>query len=347
MTMLRELSGPVVELMRSGSLAEFTTISAAGVPIDTVALYFPSEGLRSFDLATGLAYPAKAERARRNPKVGLLIEGGPGEPVISIAGSAAVRDSDLQANLLRYLSEAGYTLPGNPDWSLARKAVWYWTRIIVEVAPVRVMWWQSAAAMDDPPRRWDAPSDATYPESDPAPPGPPSRPPKWEQPPWQELARRALARGASGHLSLVDGEGYPVTVRARAIEQTADGFALEMPNGVPWSAAGLASLSFRGVETFVGTVTSRGRSTCMRVDRALPLLPMTNDPREVWDPSPDTHEKLMLRLRHETQRRGLPIPSVPVERPKLTEHYERRMARSRVDAQRAADFSTSPTKVTR
>jgi len=37
----------------------------------------------------------------------------------------------------------------------------------------------------------------------------------------------------------------------------------------------------------------------------------------------------VVRLRHETERRGLPIPTVPMERPAPTEYYKLRMARAK------------------
>jgi hypothetical protein len=327
---LQQLPGPVVDLLWSASIAEYATVSAAGVPIDTPVLYFPSEGLRTFDVATGLSYPAKAERARRNPKVGLLIEGGPGEPVISVTGRAAVRDSNLQANVERYLSEAGHILPGNPDWSLARQAVWYWTRIIVEITPVRLFWWDNPEAMDGPPHRWDAPANTHYPASDPAPPGEPSKPSQWEQPPWQALASQALARGGAGHLSVLDADGYPMPVRARSIEATEKGFSLELPIGLPWRAEGKASLTFNGNETFIGEATDQEGSVSLHVERVLPILPMTLDMAQLWEPKPNTRENLMRRLIEETERRGVPIPTIPVDRPPPTEGYRRRLARRSV-----------------
>jgi hypothetical protein len=327
MTALQELPGNVVELLQSGIVAEFATVSAAGVPIDTPVLIFPSEGMKSFDLTTGLSYPAKAERARKNPKVGLLFEGRLDEPVISIAGTAAVRDSDLQANVGRYLSEASYTLPFDPDWALARKAVWYWIRILVEVTAARVLWWENAAAMDRPPRRWEAPADTIYPRSDPEPPGKVSNPSNWEQMPWQELAEKGMARPGGGHLTVIDGEGYPVPIRARNARRTEEGFTVEMPKGLPWSVKGKATLSFRGFETFIGDVTTRDGLTAMRVERALPPLPTAVDMRQLWEPTPNTYENLMARLRHETQRRGLSIPTIPIERPQPTKYYKLRIAR--------------------
>jgi hypothetical protein len=327
MSIYEELPGHVVDLMSSSSVAQYSTVTAAGAPVDTPVLFFPSDRLRSFDLATGLSYPAKAERARRNPRVGLLLEGGPDEPVISIAGMAAVRDADLQANVLRYLSEAAHTLPHDPDWSLARQAVWYWTRILVEITPARVLWWDRPAAMDRPPQRWEAPAGAVFPRSDPAPPGKTSQAAKWAERPWQELAEQALLRRAPGHLSVLDSEGFPLPMGVRAMAMTESGFALDLPAGVPWAMAGPACLTFGGLETFIGEVTQQHGTVAMRVDRTLPVFPMTEDQRQLWRPTDDTREQLMRRLHEETERRGQRIPTIPLERPEPTNGYKRRLKR--------------------
>jgi pyridoxamine 5'-phosphate oxidase-like protein len=322
--MLDDLPAHIFDFLSSSSVAQYVTVSAAGIPIDTPVLVFPSDGLRSFDLATGLSYPAKAERARRNPNVALLIEGGPEEPVVAIAGKAAVRDADLQANVDRYLSEAAYTLPHNPDWALARQAVWYWTRIIVEITPARIFWWDSPAAMDRQPLRWDAPASTVYPKSDSAPAGKPSEAAKWDTPPWQDLAQQALSRKGIGHLSLMGPDGFPACIRAHSVALTDGGFQLELPKGLPWQVSGKASLTFKGIETFVGELINE---SVMRVERALPVFPMTIDMTQLWEPVPHTRSELMKRLELETARRNQPIPVIPADRPSPTEGYRRRMAK--------------------
>ena len=296
----KQLPGPIARFLKSGFTAEYATISAAGMPVDTPVLYFPSPGLASIDLATGLSYPAKAERARRNPKVGLLIEGGPDEPVISIAGMAAVRDADLQANVLRYLSEASQALPHNPSWELAQKAVWYWTRMLVAVAPVRIDWWDNPAALDGPPQSWQAPHGTLFPPSDPAPPGQTSTPAAWRHPPWRELAAEAQARGDKPYLSVIDADGFPRPIGVNSANVTSNGFQLELPRGVPWTIAGNACLTFRGIETFLGEI----EGDMLRVERTLPVFPMTTDMTQLWEPTPDTRTQLMARLEHELERRG-------------------------------------------
>ena len=325
--MLDALPGPVLDLMQSGRIAQYASVSAAGMPVDTPVLYFPGEGLKSFDLATGLSYPAKAERARRNPRVGLLLEGGPDDPVVSIAGMAAVRDEDLQANVDRYLAEACYTLPHDPDWERARQAVWYWTRVIVEIAPARVLWWDSPAAMDRAPHVWRAPAGTLFAASDPPPPGKTSQPAQWAQKPWRDLAFQALDRKAAGHITLIDAEGFPLPIRARAIAITEAGFALDLPAGIPWLTAGKSCLTFGGIETFLGEATGRDGQVLMAVDRTLPVFPMTQDMTQLWQPAPDTRAQLMRRLGEEVARRNQPIPTIPIDRPPPSEGYRRRMAR--------------------
>ena len=327
---ITQLPEHVRKIIEVSAMAEFATVSAAGVPIDTPTYYFPSDDLASLDVATGIAYPAKAERARRNPKVGMLIEGGPDAPVISIRGRAAVRDSDIGANARRYLSETGfegisYGLP----WSEASKAVWYWSRIIVEVTPERIMWWDTPAAMDQPPQVWQAPADMVYPASDPAPAGKTSAAPQWKQRPWQEIAADGLKRDIGPHLTLCDDDGYPLPIRARRWELIGDRFKLEMPANLPWQPQGAkATLSFIGLETFVGDVSVEDGATWLTVERALPESPLMRNPREVLQPTPDVKAKLLSRLEEEFARRGQSIPIIPAELPQPTrlatmrfEHY--------------------------
>jgi hypothetical protein len=328
MTFVQHLPEDVVDVIRKGVFAEFATVSSAGVPIDTPTFFFQSADWRSIDVATGLGYPAKAERARRNPKVGLLIEGGMEQPVVSIAGLATVRDADLQANLDRYLAETIFSPTVDPqvvEWSNVRKMRWYLPRIIVCVGPVHVRWWQKRSAMDEPPDEWRAPLDTVYPPSDPAPKGKPSEAPKWPQPHWRELIQPALAQNLPGHLTLLDAEGFPLPVRVREIYPHPEGFRIHVPKAAPWSE-GKATLSFVGKEIFVGEATKDGTETLLRVERTLPISPLVSDRSRK---NVEDYAKLLKRVEEEAARRGQAIPVAPEYPPAPTEGAKGRAAAMR------------------
>jgi hypothetical protein len=113
---------------------------------------------------------------------------------------------------------------------------------------------------------------------------------------------------------LLDSEGYPLPIRALEMKPHAEGFSLALPKGVPWSR-GKATLSFEGREMFVGEAVVDGGHGVLKVERALPVLPLTADTSEVVQPTPDTQAKLMKRLEHETKRRNQPIPTIPAQPP--------------------------------
>lgn len=307
-----------VHLIRTGTTAEFATVSAAGVAIDTPTFFFPSADLTTLDIGTGVSYPAKAERARRNPKVGMLLEGKAGQPVISIAGFAAVQDADIQANLVRYLAETIFSPNVNPDlvpWSYTQSRLYYCSRIIVAVAPAHLRWWPSRAAMDGPPEEWRAPADTVFPKSDPAPLGQPSKVPQWGFQPWRELAAQAVSGGLPCHLTLLDSGGFPIPLRVPLAGRSEQGFRLSVPRGAPWSE-GKGTLSFAGKEVFVGTARRSGGETLFDVERALPILPTVRSRDGI---SAEEQAALDQRLVEEMARRGQPIPRVPDIPPGPTE----------------------------
>jgi hypothetical protein len=300
----------VQALIRAKAVAEYATISQAGVPIDTPTFYFPSTDLETIYTATGLAYPAKADRARRNPKVGLLIEGAADEPVVSIAGMAAVRDADLQGNLIRYLEETILSPTVHPDkvpWEKTRPRVYYLVRVFVSITPSHIRWWRDrAASLDEPPHEWRAAPGTAWPQSDPAPPGKPTPPPPWMQRSWQEMAEIALRQGMPAHLTLIDGDGFPLPLRVKRYRRHEEGFAVVAPNSAPWRE-GKATLSFVGKEIFVGDARVEGEETILRVERALPNLPTVDDQGGREQDIPLFHERLLAEL----ARRGQPLPVVP------------------------------------
>jgi hypothetical protein len=327
MNLLERLPDAAKDLIRAGINSSFTTISSAGVPIDTPLLIFYPEDLGTIDFGTGVAYPTKAERARRNPKVGLLIEGGKHEPVISIAGMAAVRDTNIQANTIRYISEVGHYGPSlMQPWEVAHKAVWYWSRIIMEVTPKKVMWWDNRAAMDGPPHLLEQPAGTVYPTSDPAPAAKASKPVDWPQAPWQEHIRSFLDRNAPGQLSLFDDDGFALPFTARNIRLDGDTLVMEMPAGLPWTQTkGTAGFTFEGRATFVGDVSKEGATYRFRIERMLPYMPMVIDSQQVL--VPEGKEALIERLRGELGRRGQDIPSIPPAKPDATPGSKRRQKR--------------------
>jgi hypothetical protein len=327
MRWFEDLPKRVVDLARTRVFSEYATLSAAGVPIDTPTFVFPSADLTSFDIGTGLAYPAKAERARRNPKVGLLLEGGPDDPVVSVAGMAAVRDSDLQGNLDRYLAETIFSPNINPDlipWARTRETKrYYLTRVIVCVAPAHIRWWPSRRTMDEAPHEWRAPAGHVFAQSDPAPPGKTSDPPGWPQRGWTDLRDSALTSGLAAHLTLLDPDGYPLPIRVRDVREHGDGFSLVAPKAAPWSegkaapwSEGKATLSFAGREIFVGDARREGDRTVLSVERALPILPTVADRAGL---SADTQAAYDKRLEQELARRGGKAPVIPETPPPPTE----------------------------
>ncbi|MCF6736836.1 pyridoxamine 5'-phosphate oxidase family protein [Blastococcus sp. KM273129] len=225
-------------LARQALVCEYATLTGDGRPVTWPVTPYPGEDGATVDVSTGLTYPAKAERARREPRVALLFSSTsdaelPGAPTVSVQGLATVRDSALQANTDRYLRQSLAKLPeaykGMPPF-LLRRLDWYLARIWVQVTPLRVLSWPSGR-LDQRPESWQAPPGTAAPPSDPAPRGP-SLPSRSEAPAdWRPFADRADRLGVPV-LTVVDADGWPLPVRCRSAERAADGYLLVPPTGV-------------------------------------------------------------------------------------------------------------------
>lgn len=316
----------VAPVLEHAITVEYTSLSRTGTPIMTPVSPYLKPGARTVDVSTGLTYPAKAERARRNPKVCLLFADHVGSgladpPVVLIQGLATVRDADLQANTDRYVRQALAKTPemvkGLPRFGL-RRLIFYFARIWIEVTPIEIMWWTSTA-LDHEPGRWLAPAGTTAPPSDTAPLG--KQPPAWLEPPaqWQPTARKAVVNLDQRDLAWVGANGFPLSVPVAGVEQTAQGFALSLGDHLPEIPHGPACLTFHAHpatftrqenHTFVGEISRAGPEYRFRVQRLLADVSLAGGKVANMLTFFGTGRRLRPRLQTEAARRGQHVPEV-------------------------------------
>ncbi|MEV4395607.1 hypothetical protein [Nonomuraea sp. NPDC049607] len=310
----------VAEIFDRALVCEYASLTRDGRPVTwPVTPYVGAGG--TFDVSTGLTYPDKAERARRDPRVALLCsgDGGPDRaPVVLVQGRATVRDADLQAGTDRYVRESmaktGAGFAGLP-WFVVKRLGWYFARVWVEVTPERIVRWPDGD-LSRTPDVWTSPARVVAPASDPAPSGP--RLPSRSAPPvdWRPFADRAARLG--GPVVTMVADGMPLAVRTRSAVRTGDGFDLRLPAGVQ-AADGPVCLTFHrhgpAMEwqenvVLVGSAAGAGDRLSVRVERALNDWSLPGDRRERGRSFLGQGRLLRKRLAAEAARRGQPVPRV-------------------------------------
>jgi hypothetical protein len=321
---LQEMPEQIRAVLAEAREVEFATISARGVPVNNPLFHYYGPAGTTVDVATGVAYPAKADRARRNPRVGLLFAPGiaaqdpvvkgslpgqvsvegtaavpPGDwPVVVICATASVQDSDIQANTDRYVRDFLRDHPLRVPWEQDRERVWYYARIYIECTPRRVLFWP-AGTSGGTPVVWEAPPQWQARPSDPAPASRGARREGWPASPWRDSAKAVLADIPIPipTLTVIDADGYPLP------------FQLSLPGWLPWSPAGPACLTFAVSATFLGTVRHSAAQTIFTVDRLVGNLPLSGN-KLLPGTSPQARKILLARLAEQLELRNQPMPEV-------------------------------------
>jgi hypothetical protein len=318
----------VLPLFERAMTVEYASLTRAGTPVTyPVTPYVGDDGL-TLDVSTGLTYPAKAERARRNPKVALLYSDSMGTgldaaPVVLVQGFATVRDADLQANTDRYVRLAIAKFPeayGSQPKFLLRSLAWYFARIWVRVTPTRILWWPEGR-VGETPREWTAPEGTDAPPSDPAPPG--KQPAAWlEQPPeWRQAAEQAAREFPFRDLTFVGTDGFPVCLPVGEISPDPRGFRLRAARGPGKAPEGAACLTFhthapdgpaQQNRAVVGRISPTDEGTLVfEVERLLGNWNVSqNRLGFMFDFMFLKGRRLRPRLKAESARRSQPVPEV-------------------------------------
>lgn len=315
----------LLEVFEGAITCEYASLTRAAAPVTVPTTPYVG-ALGTLDISTGLTYPAKAERARRNPKVAMLFadpigSGRSDAPVVLVRGHAAVRDADLQANTDRYARASMAKLPaaaeGQPK-ALLRRLAFYYARIWVEVTPLHIRWWPDRSLASEP-QSWHAGPDLHLPDSDRAPNG--SQPPPWLDPPqrWREVAARALRELPFADLTVVGGDGFPICVPVATGGMNGTEVPLTIGAGAPELPQGRACLTVHSHDehfstqenhTLIGTFAQGDGGPCLHVERALADWSLTGNRFQRSVGFLLKGRRLAPRLKAEAARRGQPVPAV-------------------------------------
>jgi Pyridoxamine 5'-phosphate oxidase len=311
----------VLPIFERALTCEFATLTRQFTPITTPLSVYPGTDEKTLDISTGVTYPAKAERARRNPKVALLFSDPVGSrldhpPVVLVQGHAQVCDADIQGNTDRYITimsqSTAFFRGRSPDDF--RNLLYYLARIWIKVTPLRIFWWP-AGETDEIPQIWQAPDDIQLLPSDPSPEG--KQPPPWKQPEadWRPTAAHCVQHVGVPIVTTVDNDGYPLLMRTKQVTLTEQGFILTTPAGTPSDQSGPASLTFHvhpeelvqhENHTFVGQAIPGEQGTLVfNVERILADWSLRGMQDFI-----SNGELVRPRLDHEMARRGQPIPTL-------------------------------------
>ena len=317
----------ILGILNQSHTVEYASLTQAGVPITFPISPYVGEDGCTLDVQTGLAYPAKAERARRHPRVCLLYSEPLGTglkkpPVVLVYGQATVQDADLQANTDRYLKVSLERYPeayGRMPGFFLKTMRWYFARIWIKVTPRRILWWP-AGDLSQAPKTWQARESVQAPPSDPPPSGKPLG--RWDSPPieWHSGAEYAIRALGKPVLTVVDEERYPVPMRVKEVCLNENGFNLKLWPASPTLHQGKANLMFHKHDekmswqeniAFVGEIHGAAREAHFKVHRRLSSVSYKDESQiRTMRYMLGLRSKFLPRLRHEAERRGQPVPEI-------------------------------------
>ncbi len=145
--MIEKVPSDLARIFDRFIVTEYAYFTPKGEPLCWPVTPYWNAETDTISIATGLAYPSKADYAKRNPKVAVLFSAAKGSGMsdrthILVQGDATVRDENIQENTDRYVSEMRRKFPQarlalNP--LTVRLLDFYLPRLWVDIDPVRII----------------------------------------------------------------------------------------------------------------------------------------------------------------------------------------------------------------